>query len=720
MGAWISGRISTRLFIMFIAQWKTGLFQATPKARIASTYEPRELLMLTEICMPSSFLEVWLKRVFQVLVLLSLSAGQAVAQTTTWTVKPDNGFRVPSASIPNIGRVNNEVWLIVGGAGGIRLFRSQEGENDTVSESIPGLGSALIGTGFAPTETIPRETTGGVPELYVLGLAPPGVNQSVVFRLRRNQSGIFTRDPIQPVFSGALADNQFLGVPDVYPTNDGNLRMIYVARGALRQNSRTAISSDGGANFTFESDDPFGDLNVPAPGPGNTNVDPAVVKLASGGYLAVTMRLKKLYLFGSDDGRVFSPLNQSAAIEPTVFSPTATGFFDPTLVQMPDGRIWMYVTLEDQGQSESVVRATLVPTRLLTSVSAASYSSLALAPDSIVAAFGTSLASSTEIATGQPLPTRLAGTEVRVIDGNQVERLAPLFFVSPDQVNYLMPAGTASGAVTVRLNSGDVSSAEGPANIAAVAPGLFSANADGKGVANAVVLRVRSDNSRIFQSVSQFDQSQNRYIPTLIYPGEETDQLFLILYGTGIRSRSSLSNVTATIGGTNATVVYAGPQADFSGLDQVNLILPRSLAGRGEVDVVLTVDGQPANTVTIMMDEIHPAAWFEFDSPPINDTFVIKLTDPARIQHARDLLSGVTTQRPGVMGIIVKSPVPWNSPWSYHLDPATINFFDFAIEVCDGSMKYIEDHLAEVGGALLPGNTWCPWGSRLIREVTPK
>jgi uncharacterized protein (TIGR03437 family) len=47
-----------------------------------------------------------------------------------------------------------------------------------------------------------------------------------------------------------------------------------------------------------------------------------------------------------------------------------------------------------------------------------------------------------------------------------------------------------------------------------------------------------------------------------------------------------------------APVEYAGEQG-AAGLDQVNVVLPRSLAGRGEVDVVLTVEGQAANTVRV-------------------------------------------------------------------------------------------------------------------------
>jgi uncharacterized protein (TIGR03437 family) len=56
--------------------------------------------------------------------------------------------------------------------------------------------------------------------------------------------------------------------------------------------------------------------------------------------------------------------------------------------------------------------------------------------------------------------------------------------------------------------------------------------------------------------------------------------------------------VIARIGGVDAQVMFAGAQEGFVGLDQVNVRLSRSLIGRGEADVVLTVDGKPANTIT--------------------------------------------------------------------------------------------------------------------------
>lgn len=78
---------------------------------------------------------------------------------------------------------------------------------------------------------------------------------------------------------------------------------------------------------------------------------------------------------------------------------------------------------------------------VVTSVSAASFDKNALvAPESIVAAFGTDLATTVLSATTQPLPTSLAGTTVKVKDSANVERLAQLFFVSPGQVNYMYMA----------------------------------------------------------------------------------------------------------------------------------------------------------------------------------------------------------------------------------------------------------------------------------------
>lgn len=237
----------------------------------------------------------------------------------------------------------------------------------------------------------------------------------------------------------------------------------------------------------------------------------------------------------------------------------------------------------------------------IASVNASSFIGTELAAESIVAAFGDRLATGAQMATNIPLPTTLAGTIVRIRDNTGAERSAPLFFVAPSQVNFQIPAGTVNGPATITITSGDNAVSTGTMNIATVAPGLFTANANGQGVAAAVVLRVKEDGLQIFEPVTQFDSGQNKFVPVPIDLDAATDQLFLILNGTGFRFRSSLSAVTATIGGMNVDALYAGPVDGFVGLDQANLRIPRSLAGRGVVDVALSVDGKPANTVTVQI-----------------------------------------------------------------------------------------------------------------------
>jgi uncharacterized protein (TIGR03437 family) len=231
--------------------------------------------------------------------------------------------------------------------------------------------------------------------------------------------------------------------------------------------------------------------------------------------------------------------------------------------------------------------------------SAASFTGVNLAPESIAAGFGAGLSANTQSATTLPLPTSLGGVSVTIKDSLGIERLAPLFFVSPNQINYLVPAGVASGVALVTATNGSAVTALGTALIAATSPGLFTANASGQGVAAAVALRVKADGSQVFEPVARFDAAQNRFVSAPIDLSNPAEQVFLILFGTGLRNRSSLANVNVKIGEENVEVLYAGPQGGFAGLDQVNLRLSPNLRGRGEVGVVLAVDGRTANTVRI-------------------------------------------------------------------------------------------------------------------------
>jgi uncharacterized protein (TIGR03437 family) len=233
------------------------------------------------------------------------------------------------------------------------------------------------------------------------------------------------------------------------------------------------------------------------------------------------------------------------------------------------------------------------------SVSAASFAGGGLAAESIVAAFGVGLAKSTEVATALPLPTTLGGTRVSVLDRAGTERLAPLFFVSPTQINFQVPPGTLDGRALVMVIQEGETVAAGSPQIETVSPGLFSADASGQGLVIGVALRVKADNSQSFEPIARFDEEKHQFVAVPINLGSASDNVFLVLFGTGLRNRSSIGAVSVKIGGVNADALYAGPQGSFVGLDQLNVSLPRSLAGRGEVDLSVLVDGREANTLKV-------------------------------------------------------------------------------------------------------------------------
>lgn len=100
-----------------------------------------------------------------------------------------------------------------------------------------------------------------------------------------------------------------------------------------------------------------------------------------------------------------------------------------------------------------------------------------------------------------------------------------------------------------------------------------------------------------------------------------------------------------------------------------------------------------------------------------NVEFVIELTSDTLIKHARELINGDTTDQPHIAGRILKRPQPYNPRYSFHIAPDTISFFNHAIEVCDSSFTYAEDHLDEACGPFLPGCVICPWTSKIVKEV---
>jgi uncharacterized protein (TIGR03437 family) len=223
----------------------------------------------------------------------------------------------------------------------------------------------------------------------------------------------------------------------------------------------------------------------------------------------------------------------------------------------------------------------------------------AIAPGSLVSLFGANLAASPAQAGSLPLPLTLGGVTLTVTDSTGAQRTAPLLYVSPGQINFLLADNVAPGAATFTVTGGAAPQSF-TAAVQSVAPALFSMSGTGSGVAAATAVATQAGNSQLQFPVPVFQCGSNGCVATAIPVGIDRP-VYVSFYGTGIRNRSSLDNVIVTINGIHVPALYAGPAPNFAGLDQVNVGLPLLLRGSGEVNVTVTVDGQISNAVTIQV-----------------------------------------------------------------------------------------------------------------------
>jgi uncharacterized protein (TIGR03437 family) len=247
----------------------------------------------------------------------------------------------------------------------------------------------------------------------------------------------------------------------------------------------------------------------------------------------------------------------------------------------------------------SFASSTSIPASVVFMINAAGTVAPAFAPDELIAIFGSNLARQVVPADGLPLPVNLGAVTLDVIDANGASRPASLSYVSPSQVNALIPTNTAFGPATLNLTTGYGLAFPIAVTITPTAPGIFTANSDGHGVPAATVLRVKADGTQVPESAISFDNTNRKWVAVPI--DVSTDSVYLLMYGTGIRNIADPSAAPCLLNNTQVKPVYAGAQPSFPGLDQVNLLLPASLNGAGTVTVQLTVNGQQANPVAILV-----------------------------------------------------------------------------------------------------------------------
>jgi uncharacterized protein (TIGR03437 family) len=218
-----------------------------------------------------------------------------------------------------------------------------------------------------------------------------------------------------------------------------------------------------------------------------------------------------------------------------------------------------------------------------------------VAPGSIAAIFGSNLTDGSSclppncnptFGSNGNLNTTMAGAQVTV-GGTAV----PIFYATPTQLGIQVPFELAGGPAQVAVSVAGRSSTATTANVATVAPGIFTYTADGKG-AGAIT---HVDGSAVTtQSPAQ--------------PGE-----LVILYATGLGAvmpavptgalpagtSSSVSQVMLNIGGIGVIPDFAGLAGCCVGLNQINARVPAGVSRGNAVPVVLNISGKSSNTATI-------------------------------------------------------------------------------------------------------------------------
>jgi uncharacterized protein (TIGR03437 family) len=235
--------------------------------------------------------------------------------------------------------------------------------------------------------------------------------------------------------------------------------------------------------------------------------------------------------------------------------------------------------------------ASWAPAQSLRIVNAASLASGSVAPGSIITIFGTNLGASVASATDvQKPPVSLGGASVTI--GGVA---AALFYVSPSQINAVVDSKTPLGADTVMVTSGAAKQTGTVTIDANAAPGLFSLF--GTGTRDGAIVNAIS-----FLLGDFSVQTANS--PT-----------FLALFATGLNL--SVKPIV-TIGGVAVDVPFFGAAPCCDGLDQINVMLPASLAGAGRVPVVIMQNGVASNVVQIVL--LPPPNQTEFPSDQDNTT----------------------------------------------------------------------------------------------------
>lgn len=289
----------------------------------------------------------------------------------------------------------------------------------------------------------------------------------------------------------------------------------------------------------------------------------------------------ELYVLDLPSGQTQQITNAPAAATAEVISSLN---FDGSLVAFSFPRILSGPVSDDDLRNNSEIYLASIAPRAIgtaTVVNAAARGSEPqpsnIAPGSVAHIRGSKLALKTETAnlTGEELPFTVGGTTVSV--NNQ---LARIYYVSPDEVVFVVPSGLANGPAQFLVTNSEGLSSIAEASIITTAPGLFTVSGDGRG--EAVVLN--SDTS----VRGPFDPSSGT--------------LRLTIFATGI---ARANNVSVTINGRQVVVEAVAP-ARLPGFDEIHVLVPAELRGVGTSTLIVIADGVQSNPVSIVLSGTAP------------------------------------------------------------------------------------------------------------------
>ena len=485
------------------------------------------------------------------------------------------------------------------------------GRDDEARSIAVSIAGDIFVTGFTRSDNFPlsanafQSSRGGAEDAFVVKLNPTATRFGFSTLLGGGSADFGNAIAVDPfgdayVAGSTTSDNFPVRVPGLFPIygggGDGFVAKFDTLGGApqystylggRREDTVNAIAVDANGfasavGHTKSEDFPLSDANVIQARRGDENGDAFWSRLSEDGRFL----LDSTYLGGDrlDEGRAVAlggdgavfvggrTLSNNLAVTPGAYQGQRSGENDGFVIRIVDN-------LE------------------IATTSAASYSATApVAPESIASVFGRGLATVTQAAQTTPLPAQIGGTRVTVTDAAGFDRTAALFFVSPTQLNFEIPPGTAPGLAQIRVFLNGSVVASGTVRVRTASPSLFSANATGEGPAAAQIAQAEGGQSTLALAFTTGPVGQRIAIP--IDLGGPARESVLVLFGTGIRGRRSIE---VLVDGEPQVVLFDGPQGQFIGLDQVNVQLSPTLAGAGLVDVVVVVDGFPSNIVEVFI-----------------------------------------------------------------------------------------------------------------------